>query len=171
MFSGAGRGVQAGAAYLSLPQLLQDAEDTVLLLVLDLVHTVAGKKSAEGQETHGEGVQDAEGSLRDVVDDTGLEARVAVVQEEGAHGAVEWRRACDEGRNNQWRHAQHDDPLKGPVERPVQLVWLWWHVGVVHGPDDVPRWLGDRLEERSVCNRGLQDALSGEPEADSGCGC
>ena len=142
-----------------------------MLFVLDLVDTVAGEKGTEGQEAHGEGVDDAKDSLWNVVDDTGLETGVAVVQKKGTHGAVEWRGAGDERRNNQWGHAQHDDSFKGPVEGTVELVWAWWHVCIVDGANDVSRWLRNGLKERSVCDSGLEDALSGEPETDSGCGC
>lgn len=101
-----------------------------------------------------------EDSLWNIVDNTGLEARVTVVQEQCAHGTVEWRGTGDERCNDQWGHAQHDYSFKSPVERTVQLVWLRWHICVVDGTDDVSWWLWNGLEEGSVCNSGLKDVLS-----------
>lgn len=88
---------------LGLENLGNNTSQATFFLLFNLVYTVSSDTGAERQQVHCPVVKASVDSLRNVVNDTGLESTVDMVQHEGSKSGVnDGGGRTSERRTNQW---------------------------------------------------------------------
>lgn len=109
--------------FLSVPDFANGAGDSNILS-FHLVDAKESSGSACVQQVNGCRVEFAIDTLRNVIDDTGLKAQMAVHENQRSERSVQdgRKRAADKRRHHQRHHANDNETLERPVVRAVGCV-------------------------------------------------